>query len=143
MPDFREEAYRRYASKREAEAFIAGCIHGQQTPEYRPRTSLIQTGALEIDLDAETVRKHGRVIRLTSRERSLFFFLAHEIGRVVDRAAISAWVWGPGEADTDQYRLRVYVQYLRRKIEDDPASPRYIQTDWGRGYGLARLPEAA
>jgi two-component system KDP operon response regulator KdpE len=65
--------------------------------------------------------------------------LASRLGEVAPHRYLLSEVWGEEFMDDVQY-LRVYIGYLRQKLEDDPAKPQYFVNDWGVGYRLARLP---
>jgi len=102
---------------------------------------VLQTGALVIDCDAETVTKHGEPVRLTRTEYRLLAALATHIGRVAPHRYLLSTVWGE-EYVGDSHYLRVYMGYLRNKLEDNPSQPRYILNEWGTGYRLAALAPA-
>ncbi|MGE5595408.1 MAG: winged helix-turn-helix domain-containing protein, partial [Hyphomicrobiales bacterium] len=102
----------------------------------------IRIGELEIDVAAQTVRKNGAVVPLSPTEFRLLVSLAEHPGEVVPSRALMARVWGNQYAGESHY-LRLYVRYLRQKIEDDPARPRYILNRWGAGYTLGTPPRAA
>lgn len=90
---------------------------------------------LEVDVAARTVRKSGQVVPLTATENALLTYLVRNRGRVLAPAQILTAVWGPAyEAENEI--LRVTVLRLRRKLEDDPAQPRYIRTHIGIGYSI-------
>jgi two-component system KDP operon response regulator KdpE len=98
----------------------------------------IQIGLLAVDLDARTVSRDGVMLDLTAREFDVLAYLAQNAGRVVTHRQMLAEVWGPQYDGETQY-LRVFVNRLRRKIEDDPAHPRMIVTEPGVGYRLLPL----
>jgi two-component system KDP operon response regulator KdpE len=81
------------------------------------------------------VTKQGHVVKLTGREYDMFRLLAVNAGRVVTHNQILAEIWGQ-EAIANIHYLRVFMMRLRRKIEDDPDAPRYLQTESGIGYRL-------
>jgi two-component system, OmpR family, KDP operon response regulator KdpE len=98
----------------------------------------IQIGLLAVDLDARSVSRDGAMLDLTAREFDVLAYLAQNAGRVVTHRQMLAEVWGPQYDGETQY-LRVFVNRLRRKIEDDPAHPRMIVTEPGVGYRLLPL----
>jgi two-component system KDP operon response regulator KdpE len=109
----------------------------------RPSTNLspggvIHIGPLAIDLDTRAVARDGTTLDLTAREFDVLAYLARNSGRVVTHRQMLADVWGPEYNGETQY-LRVFVNRLRRKIEDDPAHPRMIVTEPGVGYRLLPL----
>lgn len=103
---------------------------------------VLRAGDLEIDLASQVVRKRGRVVQLSPTEFRLLATLAENTGRVVPSKALIARVWGDQYAGETHY-LRLYVRYLRQKLEDDPSKPHYIVNRWGAGYALEAPPAAA
>jgi DNA-binding response OmpR family regulator len=93
-------------------------------------------GHLRIDLTDGTVTRRGEEIPLSPTESRLLMYLVCQRGRIVPKKELLLSVWGPEYEDEDGY-LSVYIRYLRRKIEDDPSTPRYIQTRWRVGYYFA------
>ena len=94
-----------------------------------------QVGELRVDLEKRAVSFDGRPVQLTPHElKLLLLFVRHE-GKLLTHATILREVWGRAYADESHY-LHVYVSQLRRKIEPDPARPRYILTEPGAGYRL-------
>jgi two-component system KDP operon response regulator KdpE len=114
---------------------------------YRARRTAAQKrqyqfGRLSVDLDARTVKVDDERIFLTPMEYNLLAVLVEEGGRVVSHAALLRRVWGPQFEDRRQY-LKLYIWYLRQKIEQDPAAPAIILTERGIGYRLAPPLSAA
>lgn len=96
----------------------------------------IFVGDICIDVDAHRVTKRGVLVALTPREFKLLSALAERPGCVVSHEQLLSRVWGAEFVDDTHY-LRLYVGYLRQKLEDDPSKPLYILTEWGIGYGLS------
>lgn len=96
---------------------------------------VIEVGDVKIDVNYRTVTKAGQPIHLTPIEYKLLLFLAKYSGRVVTHRQILSEVWGDDYAEEAQY-LRVYVGYLRKKLEDDPSRPTLILTEPRVGYRL-------
>ena len=94
---------------------------------------LTLTGDLLINLDARQVTLKGKDVHLTPTEFDILQFLAERMGKVVGHRELLKAVWGDVYGDEREY-LRVFVSQLRRKIEDDPVRPNYIQTVPGVGY---------
>jgi two-component system KDP operon response regulator KdpE len=90
-------------------------------------------GSLYIDLSNHTVHKNNELIKLTSTEYSLLALLSKNEGRVLTHQYILKEVWGMGYIEQTQY-LRVFIAQLRKKIEDDPAKPKLLNTESGIGY---------
>jgi two-component system KDP operon response regulator KdpE len=93
----------------------------------------LEFGSLTIDLASHVARKNNEIIKLTSTEFSLLALLAKNEGRVLTHQYILKEVWGMGYIEQTQY-LRVFVAQLRKKIEDDPAKPKMLNTESGIGY---------
>jgi two-component system KDP operon response regulator KdpE len=94
---------------------------------------VITTEHLTIDLAAKQVTVDGAVVRLTPTEWALLTELVRSPGRLVSQRQLLQTVWGPGYSKETHY-LRVYLAQLRRKLEPDPARPRYLHTEPGMGY---------
>ena len=88
---------------------------------------------LELDLAAHEVRRDGHSLHLTPTEFGLLRMLMRNRGRLMTHRALLTEVWGRAYA-SDTQTLRVHVANLRRKIEPEPSTPRYITTDPGVGY---------
>ena len=95
-------------------------------------------GRLRIDLAAHKVSANGMDVSLTPIEQKLLLYLAINAGRVLTYNQILENVWGPGYEDSET-NLKVYVRRLRKKIEPDPARPRYVLTQWGIGYYMDKV----
>jgi DNA-binding response OmpR family regulator len=90
-------------------------------------------GELEIDAGAREVSKRGRQVQVTAKEFDLLWFLASHPRRVFSRDHLMERVWGYSAA-LDTGTVTVHVRRLRAKIEDDPSTPRFLETVWGVGY---------
>ncbi len=97
--------------------------------------SRLTVGDVTVDLERRVVAKAGVEVHLTPTEYDLLRVLAVDAGKVLTHRQLLARVWG-GYATENSQQLRVYVNYLRRKLEDDPARPRLILTEPGVGYRL-------
>jgi len=104
----------------------------RSTPERRP---VLEIGELRLDLQKRLVTVSGEAVSLTPTEYELLRLLAENEGRLLTHPMILQRVWGPAYSRESNY-LHVYVSHLRRKIEPDPARPRYILTEPGVGYRL-------
>ena len=96
---------------------------------------VLTVGELSIDLEKHAVFRAGERIKLTPHEFGMLRFLAENEGKLLTHRMILREVWGPAYQVESHY-LHVYVSQLRRKIEPDPARPRYILTEPGAGYRL-------
>jgi two-component system KDP operon response regulator KdpE len=102
----------------------------------RPSTQpVVEVGDLRIDLDRRHVTMDGEEIQLTPIEYDLLRLLAENEGKLMTHPTILREIWGPAYAEESNY-LHVYVSHVRRKIEPDPARPRYILNQPGVGYRL-------
>jgi two-component system KDP operon response regulator KdpE len=108
------------------------------TPSVRP---VLEIGELRIDLEKRAVTMAGRPVALTPIEYDLLRLLAQNEGKLLTHPAILREIWGPAYREESNY-LHVYVSHLRRKIEPDPARPRYLLNQPGIGYRLA-APQAS
>jgi two-component system response regulator MprA len=96
-------------------------------------SQVLQVGDLQLNKATHEVTREGHVIDVTVTEYNLLHLFMSHAGQALDRQTILNQVWGYdflGETNI----IEVYVRYLREKIEDSPASPRYIQTIRGVGY---------
>jgi two-component system KDP operon response regulator KdpE len=98
-----------------------------------PQPQVHRVAALELDLERHSLRKAGVQIHLTPTEFDLLALLMRHRGTPVNHATILRAIWGPEYGREIDY-LRSYVKALRKKIEDDPARPKYIQTEPWVGY---------
>ncbi len=96
---------------------------------------IFEVGDLRVDLSLRQVIVEGKEVHLTPIEYKLLVTLVHHAGKVLTHRHLLREVWGPGYAEESHY-LRVYVAQLRRKLEADPARPRYLITEPGVGYRL-------
>jgi two-component system, OmpR family, KDP operon response regulator KdpE len=101
-------------------------------PTSEPKTK-IEEGDFRIDLDARSVMVAGREIRLTPKEFEVLFYMAQHPRKVLTHRAILNAVWGSNSMEQNEY-LRVFVGQLRKKLESDASSPKYILTEPWVGY---------
>jgi two-component system, OmpR family, KDP operon response regulator KdpE len=102
------------------------------TPSTEP---VIAIGELTIDLDKRTVTIGGQPVSLTPIEYDLLRLFAKNEGKLLTHPTILREIWGPAYQEESNY-LHVYISHLRRKIEPDPARPRYLLNQPGVGYRL-------
>jgi two-component system, OmpR family, KDP operon response regulator KdpE len=95
--------------------------------------ALVETTDFTIDLAAKKVRRDGEEVRLTPTEWHLVEVLVRNRGRLVAQTQLLQEVWGPQYHDETNY-LRVFMAQVRRKLEPEPAHPRYFITEPGMGY---------
>jgi DNA-binding response OmpR family regulator len=97
------------------------------------RAERLEFGDVVLDGASRDVTKAGRSVSLTAREFDLLWFLASHPRHVFSRDLLMDRVWGYSAA-LDTGTVTVHVRRLREKLEDEPASPRHLQTVWGVGY---------
>jgi two-component system KDP operon response regulator KdpE len=87
----------------------------------------------KIDFNRREVRVDGKLIQLRPTEYRLLYHLVQNAGWVLSHEQLLMKVWGYEYQDEPHY-VRLYINYLRKKIEKDPANPQYILTERGAGY---------
>jgi len=117
-------------------ARIRVCLRRVEGPT--PANEPIVRGDLVIDRERFRVQRGSEEVRLTPKEFELLTFLAQHPGRVLTHRVILKAIWGPHAADQPEH-LRVLVGSLRKKIEANPASPKYILTEPWVGYRFADI----
>jgi two-component system, OmpR family, KDP operon response regulator KdpE len=103
---------------------------------------LITIGDLVVDLEKRLVTIDGRAVALTPIEYDLLRVLAQNEGKLLTHPTLLREVWGPAFQEESNY-LHVHVSHLRRKIEPDPARPRYLLNQAGVGYRIVDPNEAS
>jgi two-component system KDP operon response regulator KdpE len=98
-------------------------------------TPVVEFGPISVDFSRHVVSRDGKEIHLTPTEYDLLAAFAQNTGKVMTHRQLLERVWGGYAAENTQ-QLRVYINYLRRKLEDDPSHPRWIVTEPGVGYRL-------
>ena len=105
----------------------------RRSPETSPEGTLIEEGDFRVDLETRAVYVVGKETRLSPKEFDLLVFFIRHSGKVLTHRTLLANIWGGNYTDQTEY-LRVFIRHLRKKIEADPAKPRYILTDPWVGY---------
>lgn len=95
--------------------------------------ALLRFGDFELDRAQRRLSKAGELLRLTPIEYRLLTALAAQPDRVLTHAQLLQAVWGPGHQE-DHHYLRVHMANLRKKLETDPAEPKWLETETGIGY---------
>ena len=95
----------------------------------------ITAGNIALDLARHQVKRNGQIVPLTPTEFRLLQILAEHAGRPCSQRLLLEGVWGEGFGNCAHY-LRLYMGYLRQKLEADPKNPRLLITEWGIGYRL-------
>lgn len=120
-------------SPRELVSRVEAVLRRAEWPAPPPRTILKIDGRLSVDFNRHQVIVEGERIDLRPTEYRLLYTLIQNAGWVVPHETLLAKVWGYEYRDETHY-LRLYINYLRKKIEEDPAQPQYIMTERGVGY---------
>lgn len=100
---------------------------------HREESNVISSGPFTLDYQKRTLYSHGKPVDLTQIEYHILEFLMKNRNSPVDRLSILKHIWGENYVGEDKV-IDVNIRRLRMKIEDDPSTPRYIQTVWGFGY---------
>jgi two-component system KDP operon response regulator KdpE len=104
----------------------------RKAPSLEP---VIAVGELSIDVAERVVTRNGKRVKLSPHEFDLLRVLAQNRGKLLTHRMLLREVWGPAY-QVEAHYLHVYISHLRRKIEPDPSSPRYLLTEPGAGYRL-------
>ncbi len=103
------------------------------TEDERPFTA----GKLSVDFARNEILVDGKPVKLTSTERKLLYYLIRNEGRILSHESLLAKVWGESYIDARDL-LRVHIQHLRQKLQDNTESPSIIVTEHGMGYKFVR-----
>jgi len=115
-------------------ARVRASLRRAATPVANEATlTVIQAGDFNVDVESRKLTVLGREIHLTPKEFDLLTYFIQHPGKVLTHRTLLAAVWGGNYIEQNEY-LRVFVGNLRKKIETDPASPRYIITEPWIGY---------
>ncbi len=120
-------------SQRELLSRIQAVLRRAEMPPMVPKTQVKIDEELSIDFERNEVSVRGNLVSLTRTEHRLLYHLVSNPGRVLTYETLLAKVWGY-EYRLEQHYVRLYVNYLRQKIEPDPAHPKYVLTERGLGY---------
>ena len=101
----------------------------------RGEQTIFQTGNLWVNLDTHEVKVDNRMVSLTPTEFQLLSALIQDSGRTVNHDTLLRRVWGAEYSNRRDY-LKLYIWYLRQKIETDPRNPKRIVSERGQGYRL-------
>jgi len=113
-------------------ARVRAALRRAVAPE-EPEKAVIETGDFRVDIPGRSVRVKGREVHLTPKEFDLLVFLAKHAGRVLTHRMLLSAVWGANSVEQPEY-LRVFIGHLRKKLESDENSSRYILTEPWVGY---------
>jgi len=128
-------------SPRELLSRIKALLRRSFAPAAARKTRIVVDDDLTIDFGTHEVWVRGAKVTLRPTEYRLLYHLVTNAGRLMTHEALLAKVWGPEYRDESHY-LRLYINYLRQKLERDPAHPAYILTERGVGYRFRDLAPA-
>lgn len=115
---------------------VQAVLRRTKWPEVVMTREPFRAGPIEIDFAQHAVTLDGEPVKLTPTEYRLLAFMATHANRVLTHRELLRAVWGPEYGDESEY-LRVYMRYLRQKLEAEPSDPRYLLTRPGAGYMLS------
>jgi len=119
---------------RELSSRVRAVLRRAEMPSSSPEQAVMQVDdRLSVDFNRREVIVDGEHIKLRPTEYRLLYHLIENAGWTVPHEQLLAKVWGYEYRDETHY-VRLYVNYLREKIEEDPANPKYILTERGVGY---------
>jgi two-component system, OmpR family, KDP operon response regulator KdpE len=121
-----------------AQLRIRELVSDYQTEKVNP---VLTAGEVSIEVDRRRVLARGEEIPLTPIEYTLLYCLVRNQNKVVDHRQLLTEGWGPEYIDQLEY-LRLYMRYLRQKIEKDPQNPQVLKTARGVGYYIATQRDA-
>ncbi len=128
-------------SPRELQTRIKALLRRTFTPSPPRKTMIVVDKDLTIDFNKRKVWVRGEEVNLRPTEYRLLYHLVNNAGRLMTHETLLSKVWGPEYRDESHY-LRLYITYLRQKLERDPAHPKYILTERGVGYRFRELEAA-
>ncbi len=120
-------------SPRELVSRVRAVLRRTETARGSTSEAIEVDDRLKIDFDRREVWVEGKLVKLRPTEYRLLYHLVQNAGWVITHDQILAKVWGYEYRDEPHY-VRLYVNYLRQKLEKDPATPKYILTERGVGY---------
>jgi DNA-binding response OmpR family regulator len=119
---------------------VRAVLRRSKWPEQVLAHQEFEVGPIQIDFAQYRVTVNGEPVKLTPTEYRLLAYMASNAGRVLMHRELLRAVWGPEYGEETEY-LRVYVRYLRQKLEPNPSKPQYILTQPGAGYMLYQPKE--
>ncbi len=127
--------------ERELRSRVRAVLRRAHMAAPTPKTEIVVDDYLTIDFGRREVVVGGRHVPLRPTEYRLLYHLVSNAGRVLTHETLLAKVWGY-EYRTEENYVRLYVTYLRQKIEEDPRHPRYILNERGLGYRFRDISAA-
>jgi two-component system KDP operon response regulator KdpE len=125
---------------RELVSRVRAVLRRTEAPAPQETSQIKVDDRLSMNLDRREVLVNNQPVKLRPTEFRLLYHLVQNAGWVVPHDQLLAKVWGYEYREETHY-LRLYINYLRQKLEEDPAHPRYILTERGVGYKFVDLPK--
>ena len=122
-------------------ARVKAVLRRAHMPELRTGEEPFYSPNLSIDFATRTIIANGKQVKLTPTEYNLLHYLVLNAGTVLTHRALLEKVWGDEYTDAPEY-LKVYIQRLRNKLEEDPAKPSFLLSERGVGYKFVRPQQA-
>ncbi len=101
---------------------------------YQGKPEDVRVPGIQVDEEQKIVRCNGIPVELTDKEYAVLLLLYRNRGKIMDVRTVYEQAWGEKYLPSSSNTVMVHIQKLRKKLEPDPASPRYIRTVWGKGY---------
>jgi DNA-binding response OmpR family regulator len=127
---------------RELISRIKAVLRRVEPDTVNSKSEIIVDDELKIDFDRRKVFVRGQEAKLRPTEYRLLYQLVMNPGKLLTHETLLARVWGPEYRDEDQY-VRLYINYLRQKIEKDPRNPKYILSERGLGYRFKEFGQSS
>lgn len=118
-------------------ARVKAILRRSHIPELKASEAPLVTPKLSIDFATRTITRNSKLIKLTPTEFNLLQYLVRNEGKVLSHRSLLEKVWGEEYTDATDY-LKVYIQRLREKLEDDPANPKILLSERGVGYKFVK-----
>ena len=128
-------------SPRELQSRIKALLRRTFMPAPARKTKIVVDKDLTIDFSRREVWVRGQKVTLRPTEYRLLYHLVNNAGRLMTHETLLSRAWGPEYRDESGY-LRLYITYLRQKLERNPAQPKYILTERGVGYRFKEIEPA-
>ncbi len=129
-------------SPKELSSRVKAVLRRAEMPAPVEKSAVKIDDYLQIDFDRRTVIAGGKEVKLRPTEYRLLYHLVNNAGRIMTHEQLLSKAWGYEYREESHY-LRLYITYLRQKIEPDPANPRYILTERGVGYRFVDFKKEA
>ena len=121
-------------------ARVRASLRRAKTPANETTQTTLDSGDFHVDLESREITVRDKAIHLTPKEFDLLVYFIKHAGKVLTHRTLLAALWGGNYVEQNEY-LRVFVGNLRKKIEPDAATPRYILTEPWIGYRFEPEPE--